>query len=49
MENEYLFTTTLLPNISFPATSVGAAGLSNNKAQETSRTGIIKTFYHQVH
>ena len=44
MKTEYLFTTTLTENISFPATTVGAAGVNNEKAQGASRNGIIKNF-----
>ena len=44
METQYLFTTTLLENISLPATTTGAAGVNNSKAQETSRSGTIKNF-----
>jgi len=44
MKTEYLFTTTLNQNISVPATVLGAAGVNNNKAKETSRNSIIKNF-----
>ena len=44
METQYLFTTTLLEDISLPATSIGAAGVNNSKAQQTSRGGTIKNF-----
>jgi len=44
METQYLFTTTLLEDISLPATTIGAAGVSNSKAQQTSRGGTIKNF-----
>ena len=44
METQYLFTTTLLEDISLPATTTGAAGVSNSKAQQTSRGGTIKNF-----
>ena len=44
METQYLFTTTLLEDISLPATTIGAAGVSNAKAQQTSRGGTIKNF-----
>ena len=44
MKTEYLFTTTLLPNISLPSTTVGAAGVNNTKARQTSRNGTIKNF-----
>jgi hypothetical protein len=39
-----LFTTTLDQNLSIPATTVGAAGISNTLARQTARTGIIKNF-----
>jgi hypothetical protein len=44
METQYLFTTTLLEDISLPATTIGAAGVNNSKAQQTSRGGTIKNF-----
>ena len=44
MESKYLFTTTLLEDITLPATSVGGAGINNTKARLTSRNGIIKNF-----
>jgi hypothetical protein len=44
METQYLFTTTLLEDIVLPATTVGAAGVNNSKAQQTSRGGTIKNF-----
>ena len=44
MKTEYLFTTSLLENISLPSTTTGAAGVSNEKAQQASRGGIIKNF-----
>jgi hypothetical protein len=44
METQYLFTTTLLEDISLPATAIGAAGVNNSKAQQTSRGGTIKNF-----
>jgi len=44
METQYLFTTTLLEDISLPATTTGAAGVNNSKAQQTSRGGTIKNF-----
>jgi hypothetical protein len=44
MKTEYLFTTTLLEDISLPATTTGAAGVNNSKAQQTSRGGTIKNF-----
>jgi hypothetical protein len=44
MQTQYLFTTTLLENISLPSTTIGAAGVNNSKAQQTSRGGTIKNF-----
>jgi hypothetical protein len=44
METQYLFTTTLLEDISLPTTTLGAAGVNNSKAQQTSRGGTIKNF-----
>ena len=44
MESQYLFTTSLDPSSSIPATTVGAAGINNTLARETARTGIIKNF-----
>ncbi len=44
MQSQYLFTTTLDQNLSVPATTVGAAGVSNTLATQTARTGIIKNF-----
>jgi len=44
MKTEYLFTTTLLEDISTPSTTTGAAGINNTKARQTSRNGTIKNF-----
>ena len=44
MQTEYLFTTKLLEDISVPSTTVGAAGVNNTKARQTSRNGTIKNF-----
>ena len=44
MESQYLFTTKLDADISLPATTVGAAGVSNAVAIQTTRNGIIKNF-----
>jgi len=44
MKTNYLFTTTLLEDISLPATTTGAAGVNNTKARQTSRGGTIKNF-----
>ena len=44
MKTEYLFTTSLLEDISTPSTTTGAAGINNTKARQTSRNGTIKNF-----
>jgi len=49
MKSEYLFTTKLLEDISFPSTTLGAAGVNNTKARQTSRSGTIKNFYSSSH
>jgi hypothetical protein len=49
MQSKYLFTTTLLENISLPETTVGAAGINNTKARQASRGGTIKNFMSSSH
>ena len=49
MQSQYLFTTTLLENLSLPSTSVGAAGINNTKARQASRGGTIKNFMSSSH
>lgn len=44
MESQYLFTTQLDSEVTLPATSVGAAGVDNVTAKQTTRNGIIKNF-----
>ena len=44
MRSEFLFTTTLDSDISYPATTVGAAGINNALAKQTTRNSIIKNF-----
>lgn len=44
MQTQYLFTTTLDEDISRPATTTGAAGVSNTLARQTTRNGVIKNF-----
>jgi hypothetical protein len=44
MKAQYLYTTTLLDDITRPATTTGAAGVNNTKARQASRNGIIKNF-----
>jgi hypothetical protein len=49
MKSSYLFNTTPLEFMSFPPTSVGAAGINNTKARLTSRSGTIKNFMSSSH
>jgi hypothetical protein len=49
MQSQYLFTTSLLENISLPATTTGAAGINNTKARQASRGGTIKNFMSSSH
>ena len=44
MKSQYLYTTTLLDDITTPSTTTGAAGVNNTKARQASRNGIIKNF-----
>ena len=44
METQYLFTTTLDEDVVLPTTTVGAAGVNNTLARQTTRNGIIKNF-----
>jgi hypothetical protein len=44
MQSQYLFTTQLDSDVTLPATSVGAAGVNNATARQTTRNGIIKNF-----
>ena len=44
METQYLFTTQLDQDIVLPSTTVGAAGVNNTLARQTTRNGIIKNF-----
>ncbi len=44
MQTQYLFTTTLDQNLSVPSTTLGAAGINNTLAKQTTRNGIIKNF-----
>jgi len=51
MQTQTLFTTSILEDLVFPSTTIGAAGInfsetitSNSKAQQTSRNGTIKNF-----
>ena len=44
MQTQYLFTTTLDEDVTRPATTLGAAGVNNTLARQTTRNGIIKNF-----
>lgn len=44
MQAQYLFTTQLDSDVTLPATTVGAAGVNNATARQTTRNGIIKNF-----
>jgi hypothetical protein len=44
MQSQYLFTTQLDSDVSLPATTLGAAGVNNAVARQTTRSGIIKNF-----
>ena len=44
MQSQYLFTTQLDSNVSLPGTTLGAAGVSNALAKQTTRNGVIKNF-----
>jgi hypothetical protein len=44
MESGYMFTTKLDSDVTYPATTVGAAGVDNVTARQTTRNGIIKNF-----
>ncbi len=44
MKSELLFTTNLDSDISYPETILGAAGVNNVLARQTTRNGIIKNF-----
>ena len=44
MQSQYLFTTQLDSDVSLPATTLGAAGVNNTVARQTTRNGIIKNF-----
>ena len=42
MQSGYMFTTQLDSNVTYPATTTGAAGVDNVLARQTTRNGIIK-------
>ena len=44
MEKEYLFTTQLDEDVTFPETTLGAAGVNNATAKQSTRNSIIKNF-----
>jgi hypothetical protein len=44
MQTQYLFTTILDEDVSVPSTTLGAAGVNNTLARQTTRNGIIKNF-----
>ena len=44
MQAGYMFTTQLDEDVTYPATTVGAAGVDNVLAKQTTRNGIIKNF-----
>ena len=44
MQSQYMFTTQLDSDVTYPATTVGAAGVNNVLARQTTRNGIIKNF-----
>jgi hypothetical protein len=44
MQTQYLFTTQLDSQVSIPATTIAAAGISNSVARQSTRNGIIKNF-----
>ena len=44
MQTQYLFTTRLDEDVSVPSTTLGAAGVNNTLARQTTRNGIIKNF-----
>jgi hypothetical protein len=44
MQTQYLFTTTIDANILTPATTIGAAGVNNTLARQTTRNSVIKNF-----
>ena len=44
MQSQYLFTTQLDEDVTYPSTTSGAAGVNNVLARQTTRNGIIKNF-----
>jgi hypothetical protein len=44
MQAQYLFTTTLDSEVTLPSTTIGAAGVNDSLATQTTRSGVIKNF-----
>jgi len=44
MQTQYLFTTRLDQDVTYPSTTTGAAGVNNVLARQTTRNGVIKNF-----
>jgi hypothetical protein len=44
MQTQYLFTTQLDEDVTYPSTTTGAAGVNNVLARQTTRNGVIKNF-----
>ena len=44
MQSQYLFTTQLDEDVTYPSTTTGAAGVNNLLARQTTRNGVIKNF-----
>jgi hypothetical protein len=44
MQSQYLFTTQLDEDVTYPSTTTGAAGINNVLARQTTRNGVIKNF-----
>jgi hypothetical protein len=44
MQAGYMFTTQLDQDVTYPSTTVGAAGVDNTLARQTTRNGVIKNF-----
>ena len=44
MQSQYMFTTQLDEDVSYPPTTIGAAGVNNVLARQTTRNGVIKNF-----
>jgi hypothetical protein len=44
MQSQFMFTTALDEDVTYPSTTTGAAGVNNVLARQTTRTGVIKNF-----